>query len=68
MEEWVPASRLAPLNKKSLKRLRDVDVTYADKAGVGSDADVQKTAVDAASLEKDQTDVTKASVDGRGDD
>ena len=34
MEEWVPASRLAPLNKKSLKRLRDVDVTYADKAGV----------------------------------
>ncbi|KAK8806459.1 hypothetical protein WA588_003028 [Blastocystis sp. NMH] len=49
MEEWVPASRLAPLNKKSLKRLRDVDVTYADK----------KTTTDASSLEKEQVDLTK---------
>ena len=34
MEGWVPASRIAPLNKKSLKRLRDVDCSYADKVSL----------------------------------
>ena len=31
MEGWVSASRISPLNKKSMKRLRDVDCSYSDK-------------------------------------
>lgn len=31
MEGWVPSSRIAPLNKKNIKRLREVDNIYVEK-------------------------------------
>ena len=31
MEGWVPGSRISTLNKKNLKRLRDVDSPFVEK-------------------------------------
>lgn len=39
MEGWVPASRISTFNKKSLKRLREIDSSYAEKVGVYSPSD-----------------------------
>lgn len=59
MEGWVPASRIAPYNKKNLKRLHEVDIIYSEKVLESGNTYFQKQPVEPSLLEKEQGELTK---------
>lgn len=59
MEGWVPASRIAPYNKKNLKRIHEVDIIYSEKVSFNQDFEKQKPPAEPTLLEKEQGELTK---------
>lgn len=59
MEGWVPASRIASLNKKNIKRLRETDNVFIDKVVFRRTSDPQKSPAEPSLLEKEQGELTK---------
>lgn len=59
MEGWVPSSRIAPLNKKNIKRLREVDNIYVEKVVFRLKHHFQKAPAEPTLLEKEQGELTK---------
>ena len=59
MEGWVPGSRISTLNKKNLKRLRDVDSPFVEKVMLAEGCEGQKTNAEPTLLEKEQGELTK---------